>query len=398
MPKNIIFCADGTWNGPQERTGVSPADALEDRGEVARGDTTNVLRLFASLRGQGTAESTALANEQELVLADANGTVTQVSKYIHGVGDSSNALIKLLGGTFGFGLNARIVRGYTFISRVYKPGDAIHIVGFSRGAYTARALAGMIAKVGLLNPATYDPEDKNKAYRLGIQAWAKARGIQLNGAGRLNDTANAVLGFVQTFIGSRLPPNGLIPDVPIKSVAVWDTVGALGIPAYVGGDRYDAFRFVDNALSDKVEFGFHAMAIDELRVDFPVTRWDDRKNVTQVWFSGAHADIGGGYPQSESALSNVALDWMIRKLEGVGVIFVDPAQRKLVTGEGFPDIHKPWEDFPFDKLKRSPRKVGDKDRLHKSVPPRWNGAAPAYRPESMAAFSQTGIAALALDE
>lgn len=396
MAKTIVFCADGTWNGPQERTGISPADALEDRGEVAREDTTNVLKLFACLDGKGTAASTALANEQELLLGDPDSKLTQVAKYIHGVGDSSNALIRILGGTFGFGLIARIVRGYTFISRWYDEGDEIHIVGFSRGAYTARALAGMIAKVGLLNRATYDPNDRNQAYRLGIQAWAKAKGVQLNGAGRLNNIANAVLGFVQTVVGATLPDNGLIPDVPIKSVAVWDTVGSLGIPAYVGDHRYDAFRFVDNALSDKVEFGFHAMSIDELRADFPVTRWDDRQNVTQVWFCGAHSDIGGGYPQSESALSNVALDWMIRKLESVGVAFVDPSLRQLVATDGFPAIHTPWDDFPFDKLLKSPRAVGARDRVHASVPLRWSGE-PAYRPDAMKAFRESGIADLATD-
>jgi uncharacterized protein (DUF2235 family) len=397
MARNIVFCADGTWNGPQERTGISPADAFEDRGEVAREDTTNVLKLFASLGGQGTAASTALANEQEIILADTNGNVRQVAKYIHGVGDSSNVLIKLLGGTFGFGLIARIVRGYTFISRWYEPGDAIHIVGFSRGAYTARALAGMIAKVGLLNRAAYDPDDKDEAYRLGIAAWARAKGVQLNGAGRLNNIANAMLGFVQTVVGGTLPSNGLVPNVPVKSVAVWDTVGSLGIPAYVGDHRYDAFRFVDTALSDKVEFGFHAMSIDELRADFPVTRWDDRRNVTQVWFCGAHADVGGGYPKNESALSDITLDWMIRKLEGVGVVFVDPALRRLVAAEGYPEVHRPWEKFPFDKLLRSARSVGAHDRVHTSVPLRWNGAAPAYRPDALKAFRESGIGGLATD-
>ena len=90
------------------------------------------------------------------------------------MGDSSNPVIKVLGGVFGVGIIARIVRGYTFLSRWYEPGDAIYIVGFSRGAYTARALAGVIAKVGLLNRATYDPEDKAEAYRLAVAAWAKA--------------------------------------------------------------------------------------------------------------------------------------------------------------------------------------------------------------------------------
>lgn len=397
MAKNIVFCADGTWNGPQERTGISPADAADDHGEVARSDTTNVLKLFASLQGQGTAATTALANEQEKILADASGKVIQVSKYIHGVGDSSNPLLKLLGGTFGFGLISRIVRGYTFISRHYETGDAIHIVGFSRGAYTARALAGMICKVGLLNRAAYDPNDTLQSYRLGVAAWAKSKSVALNGAGKLNEVANSVLGFVQLMVGARLPSNALIPDVPVKSVAVWDTVGSLGIPAYVGDHRYDAFRFVDSALSDKVEFGFHAMAIDELRGDFPVTRWDDRKNVTQVWFCGAHADVGGGYKERESALSDVALDWMMKKLAGIGVRFVDPPLHKLVTAEGFAQIHKPWEDFPFDRLVRSARQVGARERIHASVPLRWKGESPAYRPAAMKAFNDAGLDALGVE-
>jgi len=94
---------------------------------------------------------------------DAGDNVAQIAKYMHGVADSTTFVMRLQGGTLGVGVVARIVRGYTFISRHYRSGDAIHIAGFSRGAYTARALAGMIAKVGLFNPAAYDAGDKNQA-------------------------------------------------------------------------------------------------------------------------------------------------------------------------------------------------------------------------------------------
>ncbi|MEJ0018488.1 MAG: DUF2235 domain-containing protein [Acetobacteraceae bacterium] len=158
MAKTIIFCADGTWNGPGSLTGDDTA-----------GPTTNVFKLFVNLEGRSTTETALLANEQESSLVDADGTVVQVAKYIHGVGDSGNFLVKALGGTMGAGLITRIVRGYTFISRNYLPGDSIVIVGFSRGAYTARALGGLIAAQGLLDARHHDlTEGRLPPRRLGL--------------------------------------------------------------------------------------------------------------------------------------------------------------------------------------------------------------------------------------
>jgi len=179
MPKNIVFCADGTWNGPSDRTGASVLDGDDSHGEISDTDVTNVVKLFSNLDGVNTPESAKLKNEIEKVVTAPDKTVQQVAKYLHGVGDSNNPAIKVLGGVLGFGVIERIVRGYTFVSRHYVPGDKIYIVGFSRGAYTARALGGMICKVGLLNPATYDPSNKSDAYRLGFAAWARAKGAQL---------------------------------------------------------------------------------------------------------------------------------------------------------------------------------------------------------------------------
>src|SRR3984957_9577982 len=164
MPKTIVFCADGTWNGPGETDS-----------DDTTATTTNVFRLFVNLDGRDTPDSALLGNEQERVLTDSNGVVLQWAKYLHGVGASDNFLVKVLGGTVGAGLIARIVRGYTFISRNYLPGDRIFIIGFSRGAYTARALAGLIATKGLLDATKSDLANKESAYRLGSAVWFEYR-------------------------------------------------------------------------------------------------------------------------------------------------------------------------------------------------------------------------------
>src|SRR5689334_11192581 len=112
MAKNIVFCADGTWKG----LGHSQGD-----GDELQADATNVLRLFAALAGAVTPDSLRKQDEQEKVALGPDGGATQVAKYLHGVGDSGNAIRKILGGVFGEGFIERIVRGYTFVSRNYQP-------------------------------------------------------------------------------------------------------------------------------------------------------------------------------------------------------------------------------------------------------------------------------------
>src|ERR1700755_3538354 len=116
MPKQIVFCADGTWNGPGT-PGTEDIDGDTPQDPVSESEVTNVVKLFVNLRGQVTAETQALKNETEMVCKDAAGNVVQVAKYLHGVGDSKNSVSKVLGGVFGVGVVSRIVRGYTFISR-----------------------------------------------------------------------------------------------------------------------------------------------------------------------------------------------------------------------------------------------------------------------------------------
>jgi uncharacterized protein (DUF2235 family) len=370
MPKTIVFCADGTWNGLGEG----------DAGAAVEAGATNVLRLFAALDGRITDDSLRKRDEQEKVAFDADGEPAQVAKYLHGVGDSRNAIRKLLGGVFGEGFIERIVRGYTFVSRHYQPGDRIVLTGFSRGAYTVRALAGMITKMGLLPPremlgadGQHDPE---LAYRLGTFIWTRYR----EQAGK----HSTLLGYLAEFKGESIALDRLVAKVPVDTVAVWDTVGSLGIPVHDLRDagRIDIFQFADCALSSQVAAGFHAVALDEERTDFMPTLWDARDGVVQRWFCGAHSDVGGG-GEPAAVYSSISLQWMADKLRGRGVRFTpQPAPGGVVA---YGPVGRPYERPPFDLRPHAPRPLPADVRFHPSVQACLDGFAP-YQPESLRAL------------
>ena len=336
MPKNIVFCADGTWNNPNE-------DENADRTP----DPTNVYKLFLCLDGALSAGTLRDADEQEKELVK-DDKPQQIAKYLHGVGDSRNPIIKLLGGAFGVGVIARVVRGYTFISRNYEQGANIVIVGFSRGAYTARALAGLIVSQGLL--AASLTQDKELAYRRGAEAWYRYRNATITNSFSLARLAE-IIADLPAFVSQRtLKDQDLAPVDRIASVAVWDTVGAMGVPDYVGkGKRVDAFKFANLKLSPKVSRGFHAVALDERRTDFAPTLWDPAANVTQTLFPGAHCDVGGGYPMAndESGLSDGALKWMIDQLTNIGVLF-STVRAYPIKPNSHGVAHQPWAHLPWN--------------------------------------------------
>lgn len=265
MAKNIVVCADGTWNRPTVHT--------------------NVDRLFNFLPGAPQ----TVAKTEEIATFLYRNTPAQVAFYLEGVGARASHN-DLLGGMTGTGLHAKVLDGYILISREYAPGDKLFLFGFSRGAYTVRSLAALIAAVGLLSPVEAKAAD---CRCLAQQRWGYFKGI------------NAIT-----------PPVG--PDAadpcPIRLVGVWDTVGALGIPIFNGVDVVDAlerkvFDFADLDLSERVQYGLHAMAIDERRKDFIPSPWKPRHGVTQRWFPGVHSDVGGGYPAK--GLADCSLDWML---------------------------------------------------------------------------------------
>lgn len=271
MSKRIAFCADGTWDSSTSHT--------------------NVYKLYKSL----------------LVTAD------QMPFYDDGVGADGNPIIKLVGGAFGTGLWLKIKQGYTKISQVYEKDDEIFIFGFSRGAYTARSLAGMIAVCGL---PTQNFDDK-----LVDQAFD---------AYRERDNASRQQKLKQL-------ANYSLYDAKLKMVGVWDTVGSLGIPSAIGAIDPIAYGFLDTGLHPDVENAYQALAIDEMRWQFPPTLWTGQpapgQTLDQVWFCGVHSDVGGGEPDGApgtTALSDITLSWMMNKAGALG-LQIDPDAQKLYT-------------------------------------------------------------------
>ena len=384
MAKIIVFCADGTWNGPGQS---------ENDDSTAK--TTNVFKLFFNLDGKDTLDTAMLANEQERVSQDASGAEVQWAKYLHGVGDSNNALVRLLGGTLGAGLIVRIVRGYTFISRHYVPGDTIVIVGFSRGAYTARALAGLICKKGLLDARKTDLTDKDTAYRMGSAVWYSYHSAAMQ---QKTDLFGQLENFVADLPGflMRPPAEDLLVPADVEVVAVWDTVGSLGIPDFtLRSGRVDAFQFADTKLAAQVKRGFHAVSVDERRSDFTPTLWDADPRIRQVLFPGAHSDVGGGYPgtNAESGLSDCALAWMMTQLDPV-VRFTHPWPHPPMPSAIGP-AHEPWLEAPWNLLARSARTFPPGLALSKCLIERCRAdlvmAAPTalpspYNPENLFAY------------
>lgn len=372
MPKTIVFCADGTWNGlppSMENAQLHSAVASDSTSELGEGiaGCSNVYKLFDALGG--FEKATSSRKEREKVLGDPNDPV-QIAKYIHGVGDSSDVIQKFAEGAFGIGVLARIARGYTYLSRNYQDGDQIFIVGFSRGAYTARALAGMIAVMGLLQPALAADTNTDR-FDNAFEAWNMYR--QKRHHGLVQDVADF---FERMFEKRIMARNVKLTDgsfvgagtIEIQAVGVWDTVGAMGMPFFdwhIPGTTVDVFRFTDTELSSQVLNGIHAMSIDEKRPPFTPTFWDDRRNVIQRLFAGAHSDVGGGY--TRHGLSDCALLWMIQQLERCSrknlPIQFDQAVVAHIQPNPLDLAHTPWDKLLYQVMNPQPRRYPQNHQL-----------------------------------
>lgn len=227
------------------------------------------------------------------------------------------------GGVFGKGVVANVTDAYCWLMDNYDEGDEIFIFGFSRGAFTARSLAGLILMHGLLKPGSplrmSQMIERYKAGRSTI--WAMADNEDKGVKQDLNWGDRMLLKYSMR--------------TPIKFVGVWDTVGALGVPALsIEGISRSSFSWLHTGLRTNLENAFHAIAIDEHRRSFAPTLWtkfipndptvkvaDPRplSSVEQRWFSGAHANVGGGYV--DDVLAQAPLLWIMRKAASHGLSF-----------------------------------------------------------------------------
>ncbi|GAB3867631.1 DUF2235 domain-containing protein [Nocardioides maradonensis] len=277
--KRLVVCCDGTWNKPDSE------------------NVTNVEKIARTVQSD----------------PDATAGVHQLVYYVSGVGTNSYEADRLLGGAFGFGLFHNVIACYRFLAQNYAPGDEIFIVGFSRGAYTARSVAGMLGRVGLLTKVALVEERLPEAVHL-YQHTRMPAGVLGESVDEFkHDHCNVV---------------------PVTFLGVFDTVGALGVPGF----EHDVPRFHDVQLSRQVLCARQALAIDETRMKFEPTFWEaaadaptEDSRIKQVWFEGAHSDVGGGY--AETGLSDTALLWMAREAHAAGLVF-DPDLLGRYVGSG----------------------------------------------------------------
>ena len=263
MARRIVVCCDGTWNTPESETNV---------------------------------HHTFLAASHA-----PSGAPEQAVFYDPGVGTGPGWFARIAGGAFGWGLSDNVKDGYRFIVEHYRePDDEIYLFGFSRGAYTARSIAGMVRCIGIAKAEHVARVDE--AYRIY----------------RKRDTKNeadkpAALRFREEYAHDH---------GRIRFLGVWDTVGSLGVPGGAfGWWRQWRYGFHDVKLSSIVDVACHAVAIDEQRKPFRPTLWTTKRRegqiVKQLWFPGVHSDVGGGY--RERGLANVTLHWLIEEAKAAGL-------------------------------------------------------------------------------
>ncbi|KGO37688.1 protein of unknown function DUF2235 [Penicillium expansum] len=284
--KRIILCADGTW-------------LASDQGD--KSVPSNVAKIARAIATSGP---------------DADGKIVkQIVSYHSGLGAGALPFQKTISGAIGRGLDIEVCKIYDFISNNYEPGDELFFLGFSRGAFTVRSVAGLIGDIGVLRAVHMSHfAEMWKAYceNTDGQPFIKTPWYQQN-----KDKLR------------------LTDDIRIKVVGVWDTVGALGIPEWpflgfatkLGIAMNKQYAFHNTKLSKNLDYAFQALAIDERRKTYLPTLWHKTsdapaKELQQCWFPGVHRNIGGQAEDPPTAgdheeIGNITFAWMVDNLSGM---------------------------------------------------------------------------------
>jgi uncharacterized protein (DUF2235 family) len=369
MAKNIVLLSDGTGN--------SSATPFK----------TNVWRLY---------------NHLDLTCD------TQIAFYDNGVGSASNIVSRIAGGIFGYGLKRNILDLYGYLCRNYQPDDQIYGFGFSRGAFTMRMVIGMVKRRGLIGFAgdarAFERQIKAeyRTYRLAL-----ARNEQANGHRGPHASPHIICWMIA--IWNWLWARGLHTPAAtrvehVRFIGVWDTVDAYGMPIEEIRIGYDKFLFPmtfrDHRLWSAVDYARHALSLDDERATFHPVLWDERgepersERILQLWFAGAHADVGGGYP--DDRLAHVPLAWMMEEAEKAGLVFrPDAITQVRAAADALAPAHDSRKGaglYYRYKPRRALRSHGDTHapvRLHSSVPQRMMHSGNSYAPVALRGAAET---------
>jgi uncharacterized protein (DUF2235 family) len=315
--KNIVICCDGTGNEYGNHN-------------------TNVVELY----------SIAVKSDKQIAFYDP-GVGTGGWEYE----EESHSFKAKRDQATGDGLQKNVEDAYRFLMRCYDNGDRIYLFGFSCGAFTVRALAGMLYKVGLL---AMDNENLLEyASKLYCDDGTKY-------------SATVVAGFCSTFCRR----------CPVYFIGVWDTVESLVL---------NGRRFYNSQLNPEIKFGYLALATDEKRKDFQPCLWEDSKTsnqiIEQVWFPGVHSDVGGWY--DERGLSNTALLWMIEKAKSCGME-VDTTRVAAYQSNPHDKLHDSYEGFWRFRGEHA-RTIPSGSLIHASVVERMEATSNQYKSTELAA-------------
>jgi uncharacterized protein (DUF2235 family) len=294
MGKNIVVLCDGTWNSPNSKT--------------------NIYVLYRELLEQD--------NKQHV-------------KYIDGVGVGEMALGFVIDGAIALSLDTKIKEGYKYIVSHYNPGDDIWIFGFSRGAYTARCIAGMIRNCGILK-VDRDIGQVDKRVDLAYDIYRSRDPIYYPDGKGSDDFKKAF-----SYPDSEKPV--------IKFLGLWDTVGAHGLPGYVIGEGFKYLEFYDQVVPNVVNFACQALAIHERRSFFEpchiLPNSSGTVTIKEMWFPGVHNEVGGGTFLTfggNERISKATILWMIENIAQVGGLLMRDDLESYRTRFS-PDFGPSWD-------------------------------------------------------
>ncbi|KAI7219161.1 hypothetical protein KC333_g3131 [Hortaea werneckii] len=299
--KRLIVACDGTWTDSDN--GFKRDSWLPWKTSGRLTTPSNVTRICRALQPR-----------------DEDGT-SQVVYYQAGVGSEDNWYSFFIGGFLGEGISENIREAYSFLCTNYEKGDGIYLIGFSRGAFTARSVGGLIDAIGLLTrkgldsfyPIFKDWElqlDPDYRPQYGSDAWP------------IDRPRFSASDYVPKLKEAKLTRT----DIPIKAIAVFDTVGTLGVPELTIGplklfsSTRKEYSFVNTEVPSNLEYAYHALALDEARKAFSPTIWESPKDTPQMnlkvlkqcWFPGVHSNVGGGY--QDTSIADITLAWMMTQL------------------------------------------------------------------------------------